>query len=203
MGANKIILNNKVLLDLEGDTVTEADVAEGVTFHKADGSPAVGTNTGGSTSNTTPPEISTETEMNALEIGTVFRYVGETTEAFENGAYYVVEETVSGYTIDFSGLSVNGNTDTSTLTIYDGQDDSGKVVYQETSTQDFTLTSYQFTSGYFYITFTSSLADDFNDVSATGGVTITSYSTSAATTTYATGMISGDGAISGSLYGDC
>lgn len=103
MGANKIILNNKVLLDLEGDTVTEADVTEGVTFHKADGSPAVGTNTGGSTSSTIPPEISTEAEMNALEIGTVFRYVGETTEAFENGAYYVVEK--NGYTVSVTSTN--------------------------------------------------------------------------------------------------
>lgn len=46
-----------------------------------------------------PPEISTEEEMNALEVGTVFRYVGETTEAFENGVLYEVCEEVSGFTV--------------------------------------------------------------------------------------------------------
>lgn len=43
MGANKIILNGKPLLDLTGDTVTEADVRIGVTFHKRNGEAAQGT----------------------------------------------------------------------------------------------------------------------------------------------------------------
>jgi hypothetical protein len=43
MGANKIILNGKPLLDLTGDTVTEADVRIGVTFHKRNGEEAQGT----------------------------------------------------------------------------------------------------------------------------------------------------------------
>jgi hypothetical protein len=43
MNANKIELNGEVLLDLTQDTVTEADVAEGKTFHLADGTPATGT----------------------------------------------------------------------------------------------------------------------------------------------------------------
>ena len=42
-----------------------------------------------------PIEISTETEMNALlttaDIGAVYKYVGETTDTFENGALYIVE----------------------------------------------------------------------------------------------------------------
>ena len=41
-------------------------------------------------------EITTEAEMDALldtaKEGTVFKYTGETTEAFENGALYMVEE---------------------------------------------------------------------------------------------------------------
>lgn len=45
MNANKIELNGEVLLDLTQDTVTEADVAEGKTFHLADGTPATGTQT--------------------------------------------------------------------------------------------------------------------------------------------------------------
>lgn len=45
MNANKIELNGEVILDLTQDTVTEADVAEGKTFHLADGTPATGTQT--------------------------------------------------------------------------------------------------------------------------------------------------------------
>lgn len=43
MKANKIKLNDEVLIDLTQDTVEEADVLFGKTFHKADGSIAVGT----------------------------------------------------------------------------------------------------------------------------------------------------------------
>lgn len=43
MNANKIILNDEVLIDLTQDTATEEDVAKGKTFHKADGSMGVGT----------------------------------------------------------------------------------------------------------------------------------------------------------------
>ncbi len=50
-----------------------------------------------------PQEIATEEEMTALldtaEVGSVYQYVGETTDTYENGAYYVVEETVSGFTV--------------------------------------------------------------------------------------------------------
>ena len=42
MNANKIILNNEILIDLTQDTAIEEDVAEGKTFHKADGSIGVG-----------------------------------------------------------------------------------------------------------------------------------------------------------------
>ena len=47
MKANKIKLNGEILLDLTKDTATEADVAEGKTFHKADGTFATGTATVG------------------------------------------------------------------------------------------------------------------------------------------------------------
>lgn len=40
---NKVIYGDRVLLDLTNDTVTESSVLKGVTFHKADGSLAVGT----------------------------------------------------------------------------------------------------------------------------------------------------------------
>lgn len=43
-----------------------------------------------------PPEIATEAEMTALletaELGSVYKYTGETTDLYENGALYVVEE---------------------------------------------------------------------------------------------------------------
>ena len=43
-----------------------------------------------------PIEVATEEEMNALletaEIGDIYKYTGETTDAYENGALYVVEE---------------------------------------------------------------------------------------------------------------
>ena len=42
MNANKIILNDQVLIDLTQDTAVEEDVAKGKTFHKADGSVGVG-----------------------------------------------------------------------------------------------------------------------------------------------------------------
>jgi NDP-sugar pyrophosphorylase family protein len=37
MGANLIKLNGNTILDLTGDTVTEADVRDGVSFHKRNG----------------------------------------------------------------------------------------------------------------------------------------------------------------------
>lgn len=50
MANNKFQLSDgTVLLDLTGDTAVESDVAQGKTFHKADGSIAVGTATGGGT----------------------------------------------------------------------------------------------------------------------------------------------------------
>ena len=43
MKANKVVLNGELLIDLSQDTAVESDVAVGKTFHKADGSLAVGT----------------------------------------------------------------------------------------------------------------------------------------------------------------
>lgn len=40
-----MLADGTVLMDLTGDDVTESDVASGKTFHKRDGSPAIGTNT--------------------------------------------------------------------------------------------------------------------------------------------------------------
>ena len=45
---NKVLLNDTTLLDLTGDTAVETDVAQGKTFHKANGEQATGTASGGS-----------------------------------------------------------------------------------------------------------------------------------------------------------
>jgi hypothetical protein len=46
MSANKVILNGDVLIDLTEDTTVESNVRQGKTFHKADGTKAVGTSSG-------------------------------------------------------------------------------------------------------------------------------------------------------------
>lgn len=43
MTYNKVELNDEIIIDLSGDTVTEADVLEGKTFHGNDGEEKVGT----------------------------------------------------------------------------------------------------------------------------------------------------------------
>lgn len=45
MAINKVIYGNRTLIDLTGDTVQEADVMAGKTFHKADGTTGTGTKT--------------------------------------------------------------------------------------------------------------------------------------------------------------
>lgn len=45
MANNKVIFGGQVILDLTGDTVSESDVASGVSFHLPSGESAVGTNT--------------------------------------------------------------------------------------------------------------------------------------------------------------
>lgn len=43
MAISKVVYGARILVDLTGDTVTPDDVAEGVTFHAADGTQQVGT----------------------------------------------------------------------------------------------------------------------------------------------------------------
>lgn len=63
-----------------------------------------------------PIEVSTEAEMTALltsgEIGGVYKYVGETTDAYENGALYVLEEetAIGTFTHQYTGESTDTTT---------------------------------------------------------------------------------------------
>ena len=43
MAYNKAVFDGNTIIDLSGDTVTRADVANGKTFHLADGEQATGT----------------------------------------------------------------------------------------------------------------------------------------------------------------
>ena len=45
MAVSKIVINNETKIDLTADTVVEADVTAGKTFHKADGTVGTGTST--------------------------------------------------------------------------------------------------------------------------------------------------------------
>ena len=60
-------------------------------------SPIVNITNGGSTivDSPLPIEVSTEAEMNALlataDVGSIYKYTGENTDTYENGALYIVE----------------------------------------------------------------------------------------------------------------
>lgn len=43
MAVNKVVVGNETKIDLSNDTVTEADVMSGKTFHRSDGSISTGT----------------------------------------------------------------------------------------------------------------------------------------------------------------
>lgn len=48
MGVSKVVYGANTLIDLTGDTITAADLMQGVTAHGADGEPITGTYSGGS-----------------------------------------------------------------------------------------------------------------------------------------------------------
>lgn len=108
----------------------------------------------------------------------------------------------SGDVIDFSGITLGSMGDKGTLTIYDGQNDSGEVLYEKSfisSSESTNLTTLTFTSGYFYIKWYGDAANGLQNLIATGNVVITGSSSSSARTQYATGTVSGNGSISGQL----
>lgn len=58
-----------------------------------------------------PIEVATEEEMNALlgtaEIGDIYKYTGETTDTYENGALYVVEELETTYSLTITNTGTH------------------------------------------------------------------------------------------------
>ena len=70
MAINKVVYGGDTLIDLTGDTVTEADVMQGVTFHSADGVPRVGTASGGGGVATAWELIGATTGTTAITIDT-------------------------------------------------------------------------------------------------------------------------------------
>lgn len=95
MGYNKFQdRDGVVFLDLTEDTVTESDVLEGVTFHKADGEEAVGTLVAGSN----PLEATDDSTMEALlvsdNVGKVAQFNG-TSDTYVDGGYYLIESAIS------------------------------------------------------------------------------------------------------------
>ena len=73
-----------------------------------------------------PTEVSTEAEMNAFlesgTVGSVYKYTGESTDTYENGAYYVleVEETdADGHTVTITFPDGSGEGAWYSTTIYD------------------------------------------------------------------------------------
>lgn len=95
MKANKVTLNGEVLIDLTQDTATEATVVKGSTFHLADGTIATGTAIVGK-----PVEVATSAGMDEIlanateeDVGTCYKYTGETGASYENNALYVITQT--------------------------------------------------------------------------------------------------------------
>jgi hypothetical protein len=97
MNANKVILNGATILDLTQDGTEESNVGAGVKFHKPSGQPSVGTAVfgGGSGESGVPITIEAEAEMTSVletaEIGSVYKYIGESTDTYESGGLYIVE----------------------------------------------------------------------------------------------------------------
>lgn len=101
MKANKITLNGEPILDLTEDTVEEQDVSVGKTFHKADGTKAVGVATGNGVSSyndltNKPSIVLVVNEAGVLFMATIPNY----DEKQEVYVEYSKEQ-------DESGLSIN------------------------------------------------------------------------------------------------
>ena len=92
---NKFITKRgNILLDLTEVTVTEETLGLGVTAYGKDGRLVTGTRDLYSTH--VVAEISTEAEMDMLlttaEAGSIYKYIGPTTDNFDNGTLYLIKE---------------------------------------------------------------------------------------------------------------
>lgn len=68
MAVNKVVINDKTVLDLTGDTVTPSDLVEGVTAHDATGAKVTGTTNYAGSSNAGGSATSAEKLNNSLTI---------------------------------------------------------------------------------------------------------------------------------------
>ena len=68
MAVNKVVINDKIALDLTGDTVTPSDLVEGVTAHDATGMQITGTRpaTGGMYRGKRSPEQLIQSRRNSI-----------------------------------------------------------------------------------------------------------------------------------------
>lgn len=105
---NKIIYNGNTLLDLTGDDVTAADVAEGVHFHLPSGEPSVGTATIGSVIIADIPDSHGGTIKNITTVNSVT--MGQKTIT-TNGTYDSSDDEYDGY----SSVTVNVPSSSPTL----------------------------------------------------------------------------------------
>lgn len=93
--ANRVVFNGVPILDLTGDTALIEDVFMDKSFHLATGEKTLGLMEKPTTEDRGVPQISSATEMTSLletaEVGSVVKFVGESTDTYENGALYIVE----------------------------------------------------------------------------------------------------------------
>ena len=74
MAVNKVVYGGNTLIDLTSDTATASDVAQGKTFHLADGTQATGTASGGGGEEIDPPnDGKVHLFINVLSDGCVFK----------------------------------------------------------------------------------------------------------------------------------
>lgn len=111
MAISKVILNGEVKIDLSTDNVEACDVRKGKTFHKPDGTVAIGTlvSTGQSGGIT---EIETAEEMDdiltsdiSIDSNIVYKYIGDTTDKYIKNAFYILSEIPEMYDIP-SGMDL-------------------------------------------------------------------------------------------------
>ena len=144
----------------------------------------------------TPVEVATADEMATLletaEVGAIYKYTGETTDAYENGVLYMVEEEKGGYTVSVTSTNKRVFVYDTPPTDYQGTGALGEVV--SGGTADFKITT-----GKLYIQEPNSM--NLTSHIETGGVTFDSFSNDYGSFYTSEYTITGDGTIS-VTYGD-